>query len=187
MTPPPAYGAFPRLTVLHLHLEDPRVQPLVEGLTGEYDRRYGSMFGGAGQEMHRYPAAEFAVPHGTLLILQEDGRTVAGGAFRRYDEQTAEFKRIWTHTDHRRRGLARRVLDELEAAAARLGYRRIYLTTGPRQPEARNLYLATGYRPGFDLAADPETIQHLVFTKELPMVPPPAPEESEGRQPAQQR
>jgi GNAT superfamily N-acetyltransferase len=164
-------SAHLELTVLQLPLEDPRVRPLVDGLTEEYDRRYGSIFGGASQEMLRYPAAEFAAPHGALLILQEDGRSVAGGAFRRYDEQTAELKRIWTHADDRRRGLARRVLAELEAEAARRGYRRLYLTTGPRQPEARNLYLATGYRPGFDLAADPETVKHLAFSKELPAAP----------------
>lgn len=158
----------PKLTVLHLPLEDPRVQPLVDGLTEEYDSRYGTLFGGAGEEMRRYPAAEFSAPHGALLVLQEAGQTVAGGAFRRKDEQTAEFKRIWTHDRHRRRGLARRVLAELEEEAARRGYRRIYLTTGPRQPEAKNLYLASGYSPGFDLAADPEAIKHLVFTKDLP-------------------
>jgi len=160
-------GALPELTVLHLPLEDPRVQPLVDGLIEEYDSRYGTLFGGAGKEMRRYPAEEFAAPHGALLILQEEGQTVAGGAFRRYDEQTAELKRIWTHAEHRRRGLARRVLAELEAEAERRGYRRLSLTTGPRQPEAKNLYLATGYRPGFDLAADPETVLHLAFTKEL--------------------
>jgi GNAT superfamily N-acetyltransferase len=160
-------GTRPEPTVLQLPLEDPRVRPLIDGLTEEYDRRYGNIFGGAGQEMRRYPAAEFAAPHGVLLILQEDGRSVAGGAFRRYDGQTAELKRIWTHAGHRRRGLARRVLAELEEEAARRGYRRIYLTTGPRQPEAKNLYLAAGYTPGFDLAADPETVKHLVFTKEL--------------------
>lgn len=160
--------AHPELTVLRLPLSDPRVRPLVEGLTEEYDRRYGGLFGGASQEMLRYPAEEFEAPHGALLILQEHGRSVAGGAFRRFDADTAELKRIWTHAEHRRRGLARRVLVELEAEAVRRGYRRLYLTTGPRQPEAKNLYLATGYRPGFDLAADPESIKHLSFTKDLP-------------------
>lgn len=169
MVTPLPLGAPPELTVLHLPLEDPRVQPLVDGLIEEYDNRYGALFGGAGQEMRRYPAEEFAAPHGALLILQEEERTVAGGAFRRYDGQTAELKRIWTHAGHRRRGLARQVLVELEAEAERRGYRRIYLTTGPRQPEAKNLYLATGYHPGFDLAADPETILHLAFTKDLPI------------------
>ena len=50
------------------------------------------------------------------------------------------------------------MLLELEQAAAGLGYRRIHLTTGPRQPEAAALYLAAGYLPAFDLHADPESI-----------------------------
>jgi hypothetical protein len=56
---------------------------------------------------------------------------------------------------------------ELEAAALTLGYTRIHLTTGPRQPEARDLYLAAGYTPRFDVTADPETIGPLAFAKEL--------------------
>jgi hypothetical protein len=59
------------------------------------------------------------------------------------------------------------VLAELEAEALRRGYTKLYLTTGPRQPEARNLYLATGYTALFDLAADPEEIKHLAFSKDL--------------------
>ena len=93
---------------------------------------------------------------------------MADGAFRRHGPQTAEFKRIWTHSAHRRRGLARFVLAELEALAARRGYRKVYLTTGPRQPEAKHLYLNTGYEAQFDLSADPESIGPLAFTKDLP-------------------
>ena len=157
------------LSVLTLPMRDPRVKPLLDELAVEYTTRYGDLFGsgGAAEELNRYPAGEFAAPHGALLILQENGETVAGGAFRRYDSRTAELKRIWTHSAHRRRGLARVVLAELEAEASRRGYRRIYLTTGPRQPEAKNLYLATGYTPLFDVDADPEEIKHLAFTKDL--------------------
>jgi polar amino acid transport system permease protein len=63
----------------------------------------------------------------------------------RFDPDTAEFKRIWTHPDHRRKGLSRQVLTELEAEAARRGYTRVFLTTGPRQPEAQALYATSGY------------------------------------------
>jgi GNAT superfamily N-acetyltransferase len=155
--------------VLSLPMGDPRVKPLLDELAVEYSTRYGDLFGsgGAAEELNRYPAGEFAAPRGALIILEENGETVAGGAFRRYDSRTAELKRIWTHSAHRRRGLARVVLAELEAEAARRGYQRIYLTTGPRQPEAKNLYLATGYTPLFDLDADPEEIKHLAFTKNL--------------------
>ena len=161
------------LAVLSLPMHDARVRPLLDELAVEYDTRYGDLFGrsAATEELNRYPAAEFEEPHGALLIIQEDGESIAGGAFRRYDDTTAELKRIWTHSAHRRRGLARLVLAELEALAAARGYTRLYLTTGPRQPEARHLYLSTGYEAQFDLDADPETIGPLAFTKELATAP----------------
>ncbi len=88
---------------------------------------------------------------------------------------TAELKRIWTHSAHRRRGLARQVLVELEDRAAQRGYVRIYLTTGPRQPEAAGLYLRAGYTPLFDVSRDPEEIGPLAFEKWLcPRVSEPA-------------
>lgn len=157
------------LTVLRLPMRDPRVRPLLDELAVEYNTRYGDLFSreGAAEELNRYPAEEFEAPHGALIIIQENGVSVAGGAFRRYDQHTAELKRIWTHSSHRRRGLARLVLAELENEARRRGYRKLYLTTGPRQPEAKNLYLATGYTALFDLAADPEVIKHLAFSKDL--------------------
>ncbi|HHA2880957.1 TPA: GNAT family N-acetyltransferase, partial [Stenotrophomonas maltophilia] len=47
------------------------------------------------------------------------------------------------------------------------GYRRVFLTTGFRQPEAVGLYLSHGYTALFDLEADPETVAHLPFEKHL--------------------
>ncbi|WP_437042889.1 GNAT family N-acetyltransferase [Streptomyces sp. enrichment culture] len=154
------------LTVVHVPVGDRRVRPLLRELGHEYSTRYGK---DAHAEISRYPDEEFTPRHGgLLLLLLEHGNPVAGGAFRRYDAATAELKRIWTHSAHRRRGLARRVLDELEREAGARGYRRVFLTTGPRQPEARGLYLATGYTPLFDTEADPETIGPLPFEKHLP-------------------
>ncbi|WP_405983717.1 GNAT family N-acetyltransferase [Streptomyces sp. NBC_00872] len=152
------------LTWVRTALSDPLVLPMLRELDQEYTSRYGKAAHG---EMARYPEEEFAPPHGVLLLLLEHGEPVAGGAFRRYDTTTAELKRIWTHSAHRRRGLAARVVGELERIAAVRGYRRIHLTTGPRQPEARGLYLRTGYTPLFDTSADPETIGPLRFEKHL--------------------
>lgn len=154
-------------------MSDPLVEPLLRELGDEYSSRYGN---DAHAELARYPAEEFTAAYGgVLLLLLESGEPVAGGAFRRYDADTAELKRIWTHSAHRRRGLACRVVDELERAAGARGYRRIQLTTGPRQPEARGLYLATGYTPLFDTAADPESIGKLPFEKHLTAHPAPKP------------
>lgn len=150
------------LQVRHVTVGEEALRPLLEGLAEEYHSRYGS-----NDELTRFPGSDFAPPDGAFLVLVEDGVTVAGGAFRRYDETTAELKRIWTHPDHRRRGLGMVVVRELEEEAARRGYRRIHLSTGPRQPEATRLYVAAGYRPLFDLTADPETIGGLAFEKPL--------------------
>jgi hypothetical protein len=93
---------------------------------------------------------------------------VAGGAFRRHrDPGTAEVKRMWTAASHRRQGLARRVLAELEAHAAARGYSRMYLTTGARQPEAKALYLAAGWTPLFDPAVPRPT--DLAVLRRLPV------------------
>jgi len=148
---------------------DPRAKPLIDELTYEYDSRYGSYFSAAGaaEEMNRYPAEAFAPPHGNFLLLQRNGETIGGGAFKHYDERTAEFKRIWTRSDLRRQGLAVTVLLELEVQAARQGYSRIYLTTGFRQPEAVGLYLKYGYTALFDIDADPEIYKTLPFEKEI--------------------
>ena len=148
----------------YLPMTDPLVEPMLRDLTWEYRSRYGE---DGAAEIVRYPAADFAPPNGALVVLLAGGRAVAGGAFRGHDEKTVELKRIWTHSAYRRRGLARRVLDELEDEAFRRGFTRVYLVTGPRQPEARGLYLAAGYRPLFDVAADPEEIGPLSFEKYL--------------------
>jgi hypothetical protein len=69
------------LTVLSLPMHDPRVRPLLDELAVEYDTRYGDLFGreGAAEELSRYPAEEFAGPGGALLVIQENGESIAGG------------------------------------------------------------------------------------------------------------
>ncbi len=93
------------------------------------------------------PTAEFDAPDGAFIVLvNDDGVTVAGGGIRRYNENSCEVKRVWTHADHRRQGLAIRVLAELEDVARQLGYERVRLETGPAQPEAQALYRRLGYQ-----------------------------------------
>lgn len=157
-------------TFLYTSTTDSRAEPLLEELLQEYQTRYGTFFDpeGARAEMNRYPAEAFAPPHGNFLLLLRDGQAIAGGAFMRHTEDTAEFKRIWTDARFRRQGLARKVLLELEEQALRQGYSRVYLTTGFRQPEAVGLYLTNGYTALFDTAIDPEQLKRpLPFEKDI--------------------
>ena len=125
--------------------DDPRAQPLLDELAVEYADRYESTTPTVKAWMHSVPVAEFAPPDGGFLIGEVNGIVVTGGAFQRFDAQTAELKRIWTDRAHRRSGYATALLVELENAIAQRGYRRVYLTTGHRQPEAEALYESAGY------------------------------------------
>lgn len=159
---------------LYTTVRDPRAKPLLEDLAFEYESRYGELYRTeeGPREMERYPPALFEPPDGNFLLLMRAGEAVGGGAFMRYDERTAELKRIWTRRDVRRQGLARKVLAELEAQSARQGYLRVYLTTGFRQPEAVGLYLGHGYTPLFDFPIDPSVPRKLPFEKHLvPAIP----------------
>lgn len=166
------------LEVVDVHLSDPRVEPMLEELAHEYSTRYHESLSEdeIRQEMVQYPAEEFVAPVGGLVLLLANGTPIAGGAFRARIEPelgdpefgqfpqfsrdaqaipavpTAELKRIWTHHGYRRQGLGQRILDELEARIRRQGYQRIYLTTGPKQPEAEGLYIRTGYTPLYPVA-----------------------------------
>ncbi|MDH6438595.1 GNAT superfamily N-acetyltransferase [Streptomyces sp. SAI-144] len=102
------------------------------------------------------PAAAYLDPsrHTLLVALApEDGTVVATAALdsrgpahppnprelaERYPSgRTAQLRRIYVRPEHRRRGLARRLVDELLAfAAADGGYRSVYLHTDPAVPGA---------------------------------------------------
>ena len=181
------------LEVRSVHLDDPLVQPLLDDLAAEYLARYSSLLPREEilSEMDEYPASDFTAPHGDLLLLLEGSTPVAGGGFRRRTEPeigdvswsvaphrartddgapavpTAELKRIWTSGAHRRRGLAKLVLAELERRAVACGYERLYLTTGPRQPEATALYLSVGFTALFDTTVPADTVGTLAFEKWL--------------------
>jgi GNAT superfamily N-acetyltransferase len=148
---------------------DELARPLMEDLEREYTERYHDLFPEPARvELSRYPASDFAAPDGAFILLLRGNAAVSGGAFMRYDPQTAEFKRIWTHPEFRSQGLAKRVLARLEHEAIARGYSRVYLTTGPRQPEARRLYIGAGYTPLYDTTLRAEEVGIHAFEKLLP-------------------
>lgn len=149
-------------------LVDPLAQPLLAALADEYAQRYGG-------EPQRYadwlvsgPDSQYSAPDGGMLIGVLDGQSVTGGAFSRFDDDTAELKRVWTHRDHRRRGHARRLLAALESEIAIRGYKRVYLITGDRQPEAVELYASTGYERLAEPLPAKGPVFPIAFLKTLP-------------------
>jgi GNAT superfamily N-acetyltransferase len=163
-------AAVNRLRFVAVGQQDPLAEPLLAELAVEYASRYGATEDAVSKWLRGYPADEFAPPGGGLLIglsPASGGQPVTGGAFRRFDDATAELKRIWTDSRHRRHGHATALLVELEAEIAARGYRRVYLTTGDRQPEAEALYLSAGYlRLAEPLPAEGD-VYPLAFVKTL--------------------
>jgi GNAT superfamily N-acetyltransferase len=84
--------------------------------------------------------------HHVLLLEEPAGVYLACGALKQFDDRTMEIKRMYTVEAARGRGLAGRVLRELERWATELGYGRLILETGTRQTAALRLYTKHGYR-----------------------------------------
>jgi GNAT superfamily N-acetyltransferase len=127
------------LTIEAVDVRSPHAVTLVTRLDEELTRRYGDVQG-------QFTAANVLADHATFLVAYLGGRPVACGAFRPMDGAAAEVKRMFVEADLRGRGIARRLLDELEDRARRAGYAVARLETGFQQPEAIRLYERAGYR-----------------------------------------
>jgi GNAT superfamily N-acetyltransferase len=91
---------------------------------------------------------EYEPPRGIFLVARLDGHLVGGVGVRPIlgpGDAAGEVKRLWVRPDQRRHGVATSLMTALEAASRDLGYRRLYLETGPRQPEAIALYASAGW------------------------------------------
>ena len=70
---------------------------------------------------------------------------VGCGAIKHYDEHTMEIKRMFVNPELRGKGIATKVLIELENWVRELNFSKCILETGKRQPEAIRLYQKNGY------------------------------------------
>lgn len=84
-------------------------------------------------------------PRDAYVAAFIDDAAVACGAIREIDTVTGEVHRMYTLRTHRRQGAAREVLAYLHQRARRLGYERLRLETGNRQPPAMSLYESYGF------------------------------------------
>jgi GNAT superfamily N-acetyltransferase len=82
-----------------------------------------------------------------LVAFEDDDTTaVACGGLRRIDEHHGEVKRMFVVPERRGSGAATAVLRELERLARyELGWERLVLETGNRQPDAIRFYEREGY------------------------------------------
>ena len=81
-----------------------------------------------------------------VVIAYENGKPVGCGAIKEYEPNIMEVKRMYTALESRGKGIASKVLTELENWANELLYEKCILETGKKQPEAIALYKKNGYR-----------------------------------------
>jgi GNAT superfamily N-acetyltransferase len=80
-----------------------------------------------------------------VVVAYEEDMPVGCGAIKEYSPQLMEVKRMFTYPGSRGKGIATKVLDELESWAKELSYEKCILETGKKQTEAIALYQKNGY------------------------------------------
>jgi len=80
-----------------------------------------------------------------VIVAYENELAVGCGAIRDYSQDTMEVKRMYVPVHNRGRGIASKILAELETWARELNYKSCVLETGKKQPEAIGLYKKAGY------------------------------------------
>ena len=118
---------------------------LVDAMVTEMDQLYAQ--GPARGVGSGASPSDFSPPTGAFLVIYVGGKPVAGGGIKRDEDGVAEIKRMYVAPAARRQGLGRRLLEALEDKARELGYVRIRLDTGNRQPHAQAMYERAGYHP----------------------------------------
>jgi GNAT superfamily N-acetyltransferase len=103
-----------------------------------------------------------------VIVLYENEKPVSCGAIREYSPTSMEVKRMYTLPDCRGKGLATKVLDELEKWASELSYQKCILETGWRQPDAIRLYEKNGYNRMPNYGKYAGIVNSVCFEKEIP-------------------
>jgi putative acetyltransferase len=101
------------------------------------------------------------------VVAYENNIPWGCGAIKAFDAGTMEIKRMYVKPESRGKGIASKILSELEAWVVELAYKKCILETGVKQPEAIRLYIKNGYHriPNYGQYSD--IIGCLCFEKEL--------------------
>ena len=102
-----------------------------------------------------------------VIVAYENEKPISCGAIREHSLTMMEVKRMYTLPGYRGKGLATKVLNELEKWASELSYQKCILETGWRQPDAIRLYEKNGYSriPNYGKYAG--IVNSVCFEKEI--------------------
>jgi putative acetyltransferase len=115
------------------------------------------------ESVHALPIDALRQPGVTFWSVWERGELLGCGALKQLDAAHGEIKSMRTAPAHRRRGVARAMLEHILGEARRRGYARLSLETGSNEPfaPARALYRRFGFTdcgPFADYREDPNSV-----------------------------
>ena len=123
---------------------DRAAQVCLAAYYAELDARFA---GGFRVELSRDPdAADLVRPRGVFIVAFDGDQPVGCIALKGTDRGYAEIKRMWTASDQRGSGLAKRLMEAAEDAAQDLGITLLRLDTNSALTDAIAIYRHWGWR-----------------------------------------
>ena len=98
-----------------------------------------------GEEHHFYAQFNKTINIRNVIVGYVGIMPICCGAFKEYEINKAEIKRMFVVPEYRGHGIGFNILKELEIWAAELNYTECILETGKKQPQAIGLYHKAGY------------------------------------------
>ena len=75
-----------------------------------------------------------------VIVVYDDDIPVGSASFKKYDDECAEVKRVFIKQEHRRKGIASKLMELLENVAREQGYHYLVLESGEPLIAAMALY-----------------------------------------------
>lgn len=126
------------LTILRTNSDNADFQ----ALTQELDVTLCEIYGTKQEDFEEYNRITGLA---TVVLAYEDGIAVGCGCFKKFNEDSIEIKRMFVRPEYRGKGIASRMLYELEKWGYELKYSYSFLETGNKQIPAIEMYQSLGY------------------------------------------
>lgn len=106
------------------------------------DKDLGERYGELQKQYDKHNKVDYI---NDVIIIYKNKIPAACGAFKEYNNNSAEIKRIFVKKENRQQGLAKLIVNKLEELVKDKGYKYALLETGIKQHEAISLYENIGY------------------------------------------
>lgn len=134
-------------------------QPVVHELISELDAYLSSLY--PAENVYALDISSLSHPSVLFAVVRDTAGSPVGCGAVVIKPEYGEIKRVYVRPQARGKGVARRLMEALEAKAVQNGCRTFMLEMGPTQPETLTLYERMGYQfcgPFADYPNDPLSI-----------------------------